>query len=145
ARLWQNGKRAEKGDVREGGEGMGLILGDRIHAEYGFDGGVIGTFGTHVAKFGASKRFGLQVFGTRGVIHLQTGGLPPALFCEDPSWLPGRGSAAWQEISSNGLGKPEPLKDGGLGLGNILIARDLMDAIEKDRPPRGNLLDGRAA
>ena len=37
------------------------------------------------------------------------------------------------------------LKDGGLGQGNVWIARDLLEAIEKDRQPRGNVYDGRAA
>src|SRR5262245_57983593 len=70
SRISQGDRRAAKGDIREGGEGMGPILGDRIHAEYGFDRGAVGSFGTHVAKFGAGKRFGLQIFGTRGVIHM---------------------------------------------------------------------------
>ena len=37
ARIWQDGKKALPGDVRQGGEGMGPILGDRIAATYGFD------------------------------------------------------------------------------------------------------------
>ena len=53
--------------------------------------------------------------------------------------------AAWQGISSAGVGKPETLKDGSLRAGNVLIARDLMDAIERDRQPRGSMYDGRAA
>jgi predicted dehydrogenase len=146
SRIWHAGKPAQKGDIREGGEGMGPILGDRIHAQYGFANGIVGSFGTHQAKFGAGKRFAMQIFGTKGVIHLQTGSLPPVLFCEDPSWLPGRGNATWQEVTSNGLGKPETLKEiGGLTLGNVWIVKDLMDAIEKDRPPRGSGYDGRAA
>ena len=39
----------------------------------------------------------------------------------------------------------ETLKDGGLGLGNVWIAKDLMEAIEKDRTPRASGYDGRAA
>ena len=45
----------------------------------------------------------------------------------------------------SGAGKPEPLKDGGLGLGNIWIAKDLIEALEKDRQPLGSMYDGRAA
>jgi hypothetical protein len=37
------------------------------------------------------------------------------------------------------------LKDGGLGMGNIWIANDLIEAIEKDRQPKGSIYDGRAA
>src|SRR5262245_27094394 len=144
ARIWQDGKVPQKGDVREGGEGMGPVLGDRIHAEYGFANRAVGTFGTHKAKDGAGKRFGLQIFGSKGVVAMTTGSLPLTLFCADAAWLPGR-SAPWQEITSNDLGKPETLKDAGLNLGNQWIAKDLIDAIEKDRPPLGSMYDGRAA
>jgi predicted dehydrogenase len=145
ARVLQGDRPAAKADVREGGEGMGLVAGDNIHATYGFDHGVIGTFGTHKARHGAGSRFGLQVFGTKGVIQLTTGSLPAAYFLDDPSWFPGRSRKAWQEITSAGLGVPEPLRDGGLGQGNIWIAKDLIAAIEQDRQPAGSMYDGRAA
>ena len=59
--------------------------------------------------------------------------------------FPGRSGAKWQEITSAGVGKPEPLKDNGLGLGNVWIAKDLIEAIEKDRQPLGSVYDARAA
>lgn len=145
ARVTQDGKLVTKAEVREGGEGMGPAAGDRIVAQFGFDKGVVGSFGTHRARHGASARFGLHVYGTKGVLTLTTGSLPAAYFLEDPSWSPGKSKATWQEITSAGLGKPEPLKDGGLGQGNIWIVKDLIEAIENDRQPRGSMYDGRAA
>ena len=139
------GKPATKADVRQGGEGMGPVLGDDIQASYGFDRGVQATFGSHRARFGAGKRFGLQILGSKGIVQLTTGSLPAAYFLDDPSWFPGRSKAAWQEVTSAGVGKPEPLKDGGLGQGNRWIVQDLMEAIEKDRQPLGSMYDGRAA
>ena len=103
------------------------------------------TFGTHKASHGVGDRFGLTIYGTKGVIQLTTGSLPPVYFLDDPSWFPGRSKMAWQEITSAGLGKPETLKDGGLGMGNVWIAKDLIEAIEKDRQPLGSMYDGRAA
>jgi predicted dehydrogenase len=144
SRIWQNGKKAMLGDVRQGGEGMGPVLGDRIAATYGFDNGVTGTFGTHKAKDGVGKRFALQLLGSKGAIYLGTGSLPPAYFLDDPSWMPGT-KTPWQPITSAGVGQPEPLKDTGMDLGNKLIVADLMDAIEKDREPLGSIRDGRAA
>jgi predicted dehydrogenase len=145
ARVFQGGKPAGKADVRPGGEGMGPVLGDQVAATYGFGRGAQGTFGTHRARHGAGQRFGLAVYGSRGVIQLGTGSLPPVHFLDDPSWWPGRSKAAWQEVTSAGLGKPEPLKDGGLGQGNVWIAKDLLEAIEKDRQPLGSMYDARAA
>ena len=137
---------ATKADLREGGEGMGPIAGDHITAMYGFDKGVIGHFASQRSTRAAGERdrFGLQIFGSKGVIQLTTGSLPPVYFLSDPSWFPAR-AKPWQEITSAGIGKPETLKDGGLGQGNVWIVRDLFDAIEKDRPPRGNMYDGRAS
>ena len=123
----------------------GAVLGDHIQATYGFDGGVQGTFGTQKAKAGVGRRFGLTTLRHEGSGQLTTGSLPAAYFLDDPSWFPGRSKVAWQEISSVGVGKPEPLKEGGLGQGNVWIARDLIEAIDKDRQPLGSMYDGRAA
>lgn len=136
-----------KGDVREGGEGMGPVAGDHITAMYGFDQGILGHFASQRAprRAGERDRFHLSIHGSRGIIQVMTGSLPGAFFLPDPSWFPGRGPAKWQEITSGGLGKPETLKDGGLGQGNVFIVQDLMEAIENDRQPRGSMYDGRAA
>jgi len=53
--------------------------------------------------------------------------------------------SAGQEITSEGLGKPEPLKDASAIQGNVWIAKDLIEAIEQDRQPLGSMYDGRAA
>jgi predicted dehydrogenase len=145
ARVWQNGKPATKADVAEGGEGMGPVLGDWINATYGFDKGVEATFGSAKNRTGKATRYGLEIRGSKGIVRLTTGSLPAAYFLDDPSWFPGHSGAKWQEITSAGLGKPEPLKDGGLGQANVWIVKDLIDAIEKDRQPLGGMYDGRAA
>ncbi len=139
-----NGKPATKDDVAAGGEGMGPVLGDHINAVYGFDRGIQGTFGTHRAKPDAGGRFGLWICGSKGLVVTTTGSLPAAFFLADPAWGM-KGSPVWQPITSAGLGKPEPLKDGGLGLGNVWIVKDLLEAIEQDRQPKGSIYDGRAA
>src|SRR5206468_5377951 len=136
AAIWQNGKPATKEQVTAGGEGMGPVLGDHIHASYGFDGGVVGSFGTIKTATAAERgRFGLHIYGTKGVIALTTGSLPAAFYSADPSWgLSGK--ASWQPITSQGVGKPETVQAKGLDSGNAWIAKDLMEAIEKDRQPK---------
>lgn len=145
ARVTQGGRPVTKADVRQGEENIGPVAGDRIDATYGFRDGILGAFGTHRARHGAGTRFGLAVYGTKGVVQMRTGGLPAVYLLEDPSWGLSGGKAAWQEVTSAGVGKPEPLKDGGLALGNEWIARDLLESIEKDRQPLGSMYDGRAA
>lgn len=134
-------------DVGTRNEGMGPMAGDHIVAQYGFDKGVVGHFASQKSPRGPGERdrFGLSIHGSKGVIQLTTGSLPAAYFLADPSWFPGRSRAPWQEITSGGIGKPETLKDDGLGLGNVWIVNDLMEAVEKDRQPKGSIYDGRAA
>jgi predicted dehydrogenase len=145
ARIQSGGRKAVAGDVKQAGEQIGPVLGDHITATYGFDGLATGRFTTHVAKAGASSRYWLEVRGTKGTIHLGFGILPVAFLCEDPGGLFGQSKAAWQPITSAGIGKPEPLDAKALENGNIFIVNDLIEAIEKDRPPLDSLADGRAA
>src|SRR5439155_6248134 len=97
------------------------------------------------AKAGVGGRYWLEIRGTKGMIHLGFGAFPPAYLCEDPTWMPGKSKAAWQEITSNGLAKPETLDPKIIENGNIWIVNDLLEAIEKDRPPLDSLHDGRAS
>lgn len=145
ARVDQGGRRAVPGDVHPAGEQIGPIAGDHIHTTYGFAGLPVGTFATHKAKHAPGARYWLEIRGTKGLVHLGYGAFPPAYLCEDPSWMPGRSKAAWQEITSAGVGRPEPTKPADVGNGNVWIAEDLLKAIAEDRPPVCSLADGAAA
>jgi hypothetical protein len=64
-------------------------------------------------------------------------------FLPDSSWSPGRSGKQWLDVSSAGVGEPESYKDGGLGGGNVLAVKDLIDAIEEDRQPEGSVYEAR--
>ena len=145
AQVKDAGKPVTKNEVREGAEGIGPLAGDEIHAMYGFDGKIMGYFSTHRAKEGAAKRFGLQIFATKGILTMTTGAVPEIWFVQDPSWQPGRTKAKWKRISSNGVDKDETLSNSGHHFGNRLIALDLIKAIETNTQPKGSIHDGRAA
>ncbi len=145
AQVSQSGKPVTAGDVRDGAEGIGPLAGDEIHAMYRFDGVTTGYFSTHRARQGASSRFGLQVYGSKGILTMTTGAVPEIWFVQDPSWQPGRSKAVWKRLTTAGIDQPEPLTDPQHRLGNRLIAQDLIRAIETDTQPRGSIYDGRAA
>ncbi len=132
-------------EVRDGAEGIGPLAGDEIHAMYRFGKTTMGYFSTQRVRHGAAKRFGLQIFGTKGILTITTGALPEIWFVEDPSWQLGRSKAQWKRITSAGIDKPETLSDPRHHLGNCLIARDLIRAIENNTQPKGSIYDGRAA
>ena len=97
------------------------------------------------AGSGGESRFGLQIFGSKGILEMLTGHLPSMHFLPDAAWSPGRSKASWIPVTSAGIGKPEPLADGGLEGGNVLAVKDLLSAIENDRQPECNVYEGRLA
>lgn len=145
ARVTVGDRPATPKDVHDAAEGIGRIAGDGIEAMFGFDGGVTAYFSSHRDARADPSRFGLELRGTKGIVEVRTGYLPAAKFLPDPSWSPGRTGVAWQDISSAGVEKPEPLGDTGLHGGNLLIARDLLRAIDENREPESSIYDARAA
>jgi len=142
----QNGRPVGPQDVSPGNEGIGPLAGDEVHAQYQLEGGVTGYFDSIRRAKGNPSRFGLRVFGTEGVLELHnTGFLPDVRFLPDSSWSPGRTGVQWMSVSSAGLGKPEPLTDGGLHAGNVTAAKDLIAAVQENRQPVSNIYEARRA
>lgn len=136
------GQRATADDYRPGNEGIGPLVGDVVNAIYGFDDAVTGYFGSHRnAGAGGKSRFGIRLIGSKGQIEMGMGFLPTTLLLDDPLWSPGQTQIDWQTISSAGVGKPEPIADGGLHAGNVQACLDLLDAIEHDRQPEASIFE----
>lgn len=144
--VYQNGRPITKKDVVEGAEGIGPLAGDNVHAMYRLSGGVVAYFDSVRNAAGRPSRFGLQIFGSKGIVQIfDTGHLPDMFYLPDSSWAPGRSKKAWIPVSSAGVGKPEPLENRKLEGGNILAVRDLIAAIEADRQPQSNIEEARTA
>jgi predicted dehydrogenase len=143
ARVEQNGKPVTKADVKPGAEGIGPLAGDHVVAMYGLESGAMATFGSQRDAGGGQGRFGLQIYGSKGILEILTGHLPSVQFLPDPAWSPGRSKAQWVPVTSAGVGQPEPLKDSGLDGGNELAVNDLLSAIENDRQPECSVYEGR--
>jgi predicted dehydrogenase len=130
-------------DVIDGPEGLGPLAGDTVRAMFGLPDGETAYFNSH-RNAGQGARFGLMIFGTLGMIEIQTGYLPVVKYLADPKWSPGRSGAAWQDVSSAGLGMPEPLADGSAHAGNKAAVEDLIAAIRENRDTKCNAYDARA-
>ena len=142
-RVEQNGKPVTKAEVQPGKEGIGPLAGDHVVAMYGLESGATAYFGSKRAMSTGNGRFGLQIYGSKGVLEILTGHLPSVQFLPDPLWSPGQSKAAWVPVTSAGIGKPEPYQEGGLDGGNVLAVKDLLSSIENDRQPECNILEGR--
>jgi predicted dehydrogenase len=93
---------------------------------------------------GKPTRFAVQVFGSKGVIELESGYLVKANLLRDGGWSPGRSGAKWETITSAGIGKPEPRTDGTYEGGHVAAITDLLDAIETDRDTKCSYRDAAA-
>jgi predicted dehydrogenase len=143
ATVTQKGHPVTRADVVAGAEGIGPLAGDNIQARYTFDHGVYGHFGSRRNVSGDPWRFAVQIFGSQGIIEIESGYLNPAFLLRDSSWSPGRTGKTWETITSAGVGLPEPRTDGTYEGGHIAAITDLIDAIEHDRPTRCSAEDCR--
>lgn len=137
------GHHVTKADVVDGAEGLGPLAGDHVQATYSFDNSVFGYFASRRGAGGSPSRFGIQVFGSKGVIEMTSGYLEPAYLLRDRSWSPGRAASSWERVTSAGIGKPEPRTDGSYEGGHIVAITDLLESIQQDRPTRCSAHDCR--
>lgn len=145
ASVQQNGKPVTGAEVKEGAEGIGPLAGDSIESMYGMPDGATAYFGSQRNAARGPSRFGLQVFGTNGVIEILTGYLPSVQYLDDPAWSPGRTDKRWQPVSSAGINQPEPLSDGSAHVGNVAAVKDLIASIEENRQPKCSIYEARGA
>jgi predicted dehydrogenase len=84
ARVEQNGKPVTKADVKPGNEEIGPLAGDHVMAMYGMDTGATAYFGSRRSMGGGGDgRFGLQIFGSKGVLEVLFGNLSQVHFLAD--------------------------------------------------------------
>ncbi|MGY8641017.1 MAG: Gfo/Idh/MocA family protein [Verrucomicrobiales bacterium] len=145
SRVEEGGEPVSKKHVKPGREALGPLAGDTVHAVFGLDGSRIATFDS-VRGTGTGRpwRFGLQIMGSKGIIEIQTGYLPPAAILQDTAWCPALSGKKWETITSAGVGKPEPFKGDYRLEGNVVACKDLIQAIRDDRQPECDVRQGRA-
>lgn len=144
ATLTQNGKPVQKADIVEGNEGIGPIAGDSVQVSYGMSDGATAYFASRRDMGRKANRFGLQIFGTGGIIEIMANYMAPVKILRDPHWSPGRTKKPWQDISSAGIDQPEPIKVEGNLEGNRIAVLDLLAAIRENREPLCGITSARA-
>ncbi len=125
AAILVEGRPATKADVRPGDEGVGLIVGDEIHARYETQSGIPLYFDSKKGTPAKGASFGARLIGTKGIISLQIDEEPLAILERDGLRTP---------ITTAGIGKPELLKDiRQINGGHHGAVRDLLAAIAEKR------------
>ncbi len=143
ATLSVDGRPVTKADVKPGNEGVGPLAGDQVTARYTFPKGVSGFFASRRKAGGSPSRFGLQIYGSKGVIEILTGYPAQVFLLRDAGWSPGRSNAKWLPVTSNGVDKPETLPKSGLDVGNVAAVHDLLRSIDDRREPLCGPSEGR--
>jgi predicted dehydrogenase len=122
-------------------EPVGPTAGCEIAAQFAFADGVHAYFASKQNDQTHPLRFGVHIYGSKGVIFLPNaiypGGQPSIL--RSPSWLPD-GDHLWEPIR---VPFTPPVEADERQLANALMALDLLDAIERDRKPACSEEDGR--
>jgi predicted dehydrogenase len=132
ARVMTQGRDITAADRRAATEPLGPIAGDTIHATFAFDKGVQGHFDSVKHREGAGGRFGVVVYGTKGIISFGPGDLATVSYLPAPQWHPGKTNAQWGPLP-NAPSNADPSGLSGSEASNKRIIEDLLQAIETDR------------
>jgi len=134
ASILVEGRPATKADIRPGDEGVGLIVGDEVHARYETKSGIPLYFDSKKGTWTKGTPFGARLIGTKGVISLQIDEEPVAILERYGKKTP---------ITTAGIGQPEPIKDIRLiNGGHHGAVRDLLAATAEKREPLCGPKDG---
>lgn len=139
-----DGRAATPDDVRKATEPLGPIVGDRVHAMYGYQKGAVGYFDSMKNPDGNGGRFGIDLYGSRGVVSIRIphgDSLVRVGWLDESSWSPVGKEAAWKPLPDSPAVEPEiPPR-----ARNRNITDDLIAAIEEDRRPEFSVHDGLAS
>ncbi|MDE2868261.1 MAG: Gfo/Idh/MocA family oxidoreductase [Chloroflexota bacterium] len=148
ANVMQAGRPVGIQDAREGNENLGLMAGDQIFATLLFDHGVTGTFSSVRTGRGMHRQMGIELVGTAGLLSLRGGPTTgqPLLINRRPELDPGVESN-WETVpvpplDAEALGDTEGKADVRQLL-HTTMTRDLVRAVEQNRRPICDAIDGR--
>lgn len=148
ASVMQSGRPVGLPDMYEGRENLGLMAGDQLFATLLFDHGVVGTFSSVRTGPGMHRQMGIELVGTDGLLSLRGGPTTgqPLLINRRPELDPGVESN-WEAVAvppldADALGDTEGTADTRQLL-HTTMTRDLIEAVEQDRRPVCDAIDGR--
>ncbi len=136
ASVYEKGRAVDRGMARKATEPVGNVAGDDIAAMFRFHGGVPGYFGSKSSDVPRNGRFGVTLYGSKGMAYVPLTAVPgaPPYVMRDPSWA----GAHWERVEYP-PGARAPSREET----NALMAADLIEAIEKGREPVCSARDAR--
>ena len=132
----QDGAEVTLQDVRQGDLGVGLLAGNGVAAYYVFKNGHHSALQTYPGERSGSRVFGLEIYGTKGIISLRNSPGGEMYLYPHGLWIPGEADGKWQRIL---IEEWEKRPDGQvrsdqerMHLSNHMIVKELIQAIEEN-------------
>jgi predicted dehydrogenase len=139
----QDGADVDKSHARTASEPVGLVAGNQVNATFAFPRGVHAHFGSMASRDSGGMRFGIHLYGSRGVIFVPIQIFPSGrpFVLRSGGWMP-TAERGWEPVTLPDAVPPaSPL--GGQHLANVAMVEDLLDAVQAGREPMCSEVDGR--
>lgn len=140
----RNGEELSLLHQTEATEPIGPVAGNQIAAMFAFGNGVHGYFASRASSQTDPLRFGMWLYGSKGVLFLPMAVYPEGglLHLPSPSWLPDS-RVQWTRVEAtlDADGKAIASR-AGRQVANALLVSNLLQSIEHDRKPICNEVDG---
>ncbi len=135
AQVTDRGRDISRHSARQASEPVGPVAGDNVAAMFGFDRGVHGYFGSAANDVPTGKRFGVTLYGSRGLMFVPLTNVPseaPYLLVS-ASWV----GDGWKRIEAPAEATLRTRLDV-----NRLMAADLVQSIRSNTEPACGAADG---
>ena len=136
-----DGRPARPADVREASEPLGPVVGTRLQTTFGFQKGINGYFSSQKNEDGNGGRWGMEIYGSKGVVTIRMTTVPEVFWWPEKSWAPKNAGDGWKPLP----GMPEVTPGQSRAWQYQPIVDDLIKSIEEKRQPQVSLHDGRMA
>lgn len=121
------GERIKRRDVHPStADGLDAVAGDAVAGMFGFRDGLAGYFASRRSDDASGKRWGLDIFGSRGAVAIRAEMEPMVYILDSPEWT----NAAWTRLALPGNPPPRDVNEA-----NRAIVADLLAAIDQNREP----------
>lgn len=134
ARVLQGGRDITPADAHAASEGIGLVAGDAILAQFAFSRAVSATFQTRAAARDVDGPWGMQLFGSKGVARIDANIWPEVFVAQPHRSSDPLFSADWQRLEGDPTAKLA-LEEKTVAKANARLVDDWLAAIAENREP----------
>jgi predicted dehydrogenase len=134
AQILQDSREVTRADIRKATEGIGLIIGTDISAQFSFSNGVVGSFTSRGKGRQTAGHWGLHLIGSKGVIRVTADVFPTVWILKSGEFSDSGKSDQWQRVESDPTLKWTK-EEKSFSSANRRLLHDWLAAIDENREP----------